>query len=85
MLISGHLAELYTGMAADVGFQFEGYDGLITAFTDGGNQVRYLFFYVFKGNFIALSIIPIVLVLMFVTRKASRNLEQSQSTPELAE
>jgi PTS system galactitol-specific IIC component len=85
MLISSKFAELYTDMAADVGFQFEGYDGLITAFTDGGNQVRYLFFYIFQGNFVALSIIPIVLVLMFITRKTSRNLEQSQATPEVAE
>lgn len=76
MLISSHFAELYTTMAADVGFAFEGYDGLVTAFTDGGNQIRYLFFYIFQGNVVALVAIPVVLFLMFVTWRASRRLER---------
>lgn len=75
MLISSHFGELYTRMAGEVGFQFEGYTGLITAFTDGGNQLRFLVFYIFQGNLAALMAIPLVILLMIFTRRASRKLE----------
>ena len=69
MMIASHFAELYTRMARDVGFDFAGHDGPITAFTDGGNHLRFYFYYLFRGNGVALATIPIVLVLMWYTRR----------------
>lgn len=78
MMIATHFADLYTRMAGAVGFDFEGYQGPITAFTDGGHHMRYLLFYVFQGNLIAISSIAIVLLLMWFTRRQSRRMEADE-------
>ncbi len=73
MLIATQMAPLYTKLSAEVGMTFENnYDGLITAFTDGGNPIRYWFYHLFKGNIIALTIIPAVLFLLFFTWKVHK-------------
>ena len=79
MIFATHFSDLYTRMANEVGFNFEGYTGPITAFTDGGNQIRFLFFYIFQGNLIAIATIPIVLILMWYTRRMSRRLEATEA------
>lgn len=71
MMVATHFAALYTRMAEDVGFDFQGHEGLVTAFTDGGNQVRFYFFYLMRGNLLALATVPIVLLLMWYTRRRS--------------
>lgn len=71
MMVATHFAELYTTMARDVGFDFQGHGGPITAFTDGGNQMRFYFFYLFQGNGLAIATIPVLLLLMWLTRKRS--------------
>jgi PTS system galactitol-specific IIC component len=78
MMIASHFAELYTTMARDVGFDFQGHVGPITAFTDGGNHLRYYFYYLFHGNAIALITIPVVLALMWYTRKRSLMLRRGE-------
>ncbi len=82
MLIATNLAPLFTKLSSEVGVTFENnYDGLITAFTDGGNPIRYWFFYMFKGNIIALAIIPVVLFLLFITWKVYKNkIEELENT-----
>jgi PTS system galactitol-specific IIC component len=77
MIAATQFSGLYTRLARDVGFEIEGYTGPITAFTDGGHQIRFLFFHIFQGNAIALASIPIVLLLMWYTRKISKRLEAS--------
>jgi PTS system galactitol-specific IIC component len=73
LLISTHLAPLYTVLAAKVGaVTAQGYAGDITAFTDGGNPVRFWFFEMFRGNLIALLLIPLVLALMYYSWRRNR-------------
>ena len=78
LLIASHFAELYTRMARDVGFDFAGHRGPITAFTDGGNHLRFYFYYLLRGNGVALATIPLVLVLMWYTRRCSRRLSEAE-------
>ena len=50
LLISSHLAPLFTDLARKTpSFNSEGL-GLITAFTDGGHQLRFLIFEAYQGN-----------------------------------
>ena len=63
LLISSHLAELITKLSAEAGMTFGGGQE-ITAFTDGGNHIRFFFLYLFQGNWIAIAVIPAVLVMM---------------------
>lgn len=64
------MAALYTRLAAGANFHFEGYEGLITSFLDGGNLVRYWMFRLFEGKLWALAALPPILVLVWLTRKA---------------
>lgn len=69
LLISTHLAPLYTTLAnSTAGFDAEGL-GTITAFTDGGHQVRFLLFYLFQGKLWAIIGLVVLLAMMFVTWK----------------
>ena len=75
LLIATNMAPLITTLAKQVGAP--GPEGvLITALTDGGNHIRYWMYLLFQGNSIALMIIPIVLVMMFLSR--SRYLRATQ-------
>ncbi|HCG63999.1 MAG: PTS galactitol transporter subunit IIC [Spirochaetes bacterium GWC2_52_13] len=68
LLIATNLAPLITRLAEQVGAP--GPEGvLITALTDGGNPIRYWGYMLFQGNIVAFSIIPVVLVLMVLSRK----------------
>ena len=70
MLIASYFAPMFTELSNQVGVVYSSsYSGDITAFTDGGNQIRYWFYYMFKGNIIALAIIPFVLALFYLTWK----------------
>jgi PTS system galactitol-specific IIC component len=52
----------------------------ITAFTDGGNQLRFWFFYLFQGNIIAIAVIPVVLAMLFFSWKTHRRISAEQGT-----
>ena len=68
VLIATTLAPLFTTLSAQAGVVMEGgYTGLITAFTDGGNPIRYWFFHMFRGNWIALALIVPAAGLIFLT------------------
>ena len=70
LLIATQFAPLFTSLSQQIGLDYtKDFSGNITAFTDGGNPIRYWFFYIFKGNLIAISIIPIVSILFFITWK----------------
>lgn len=74
LLIASHFASMFTELSYQVGVVYNSsYSGDITAFTDGGNQIRFWFYYMFKGNIISLAIIPIVLALLFLSWKNYKN------------
>ncbi len=72
MLIASRLAPLYTRLSAEVGLDFASGQE-ITAFTDGGNHVRYWLFHLFQGNIVALILIPVVAGMIYIAwRRAER-------------
>jgi len=75
LLIATEFAPLFTNLSRQIGLDYtREFSGNISAFTDGGNPIRYWFYYIFEGNIIALSLIPIVLVLFFITWKKHKSL-----------
>jgi galactitol PTS system EIIC component len=82
LLISTHFAPLYTTLSSQAGAAFkDNYSGLITAFTDGGNPVRFWFFYLFKGNLLAIVAIPVVGGLMFLSWRNYRRVLAEKAPP----
>lgn len=75
LLIATEFAPLFTNLSRQIGLDYtREFSGNISAFTDGGNPIRYWFYYIFEGNIIAFSLIPIVLVLFFITWKKHKSL-----------
>ena len=73
LLISSNLAGLITDLSAKSGIAF-GSGQQITAFTDGGNQVRFYLLRLFQGNWIAIGLIPVILGMMYLSyRRAKRD------------
>ena len=73
LLIATNLAPLFTRLSARVGVMAEGgYQGLITAFTDGGNPIRFWFYRMFRGDWVALVIVVPAAVLMYLTWRLYR-------------
>ena len=73
LLISTQLAPLYTSLSAKAGaVTAAGYAGDITAFTDGGNPVRWWFLQVFQGSGYALAAVPVVLALCWYAYRRYR-------------
>ena len=76
LLISIHLAPLYTELANQTsGFDAEGL-GLITAFTDGGHQVRYLLFQLYQGNLWAVGGVAVLVMMMVFTWRRCKALQR---------
>jgi galactitol PTS system EIIC component len=81
--ISTNLAPLITTLSRQAGVGYESsYSGDITAFTDGGNQIRFWFLHMFQGNIIALLVIPVVLLLLFFTWRDYKKTIALQSKAE---
>ncbi len=68
LLISTQMAGMITELSAGTGISF-GENQQITAFTDGGNHVRFYILNLFQGNWIAFAVIPVVLFMMFLSYK----------------
>jgi PTS system galactitol-specific IIC component len=84
LLIATHFAPMYTTLAAKAGTAgVQSYAGEITAFTDGGNPVRFWFFYLFRGNLWAFAAVPAVLALCWLCwRNARRIARELPAHPE---
>ncbi|WP_198411359.1 PTS transporter subunit IIC [Marinimicrobium alkaliphilum] len=79
LLIATHLAPLYTDLANQTsGFDAAGL-GTITAFTDGGHQVRYLLFQLYQGNLWAIGGVVALLLMMFATWKRWKRLSSAST------
>ena len=77
LLIASELAPLYTRLSADVGLDFAvGQE--ITAFTDGGNHVRYWLYHFLQGNIVAIALIPVIAVMIYVVRRMSEQVRKEQ-------
>lgn len=76
LLISSKLAGLITELSAETGITFGGGQE-ITAFTDGGNHIRFYFLYLFQGNWVAIAIIPVVLAMMFLSYRRAVQLRKT--------
>ncbi|MEY4737832.1 MAG: hypothetical protein RL302_2151 [Pseudomonadota bacterium] len=69
LLISSSMAPLFTDLARKTpSFNMDGL-GLITAFTDGGHQVRFLIFYLYQGELWAFAVLAVLLAAMVFTKK----------------
>jgi len=84
LLISTHLAPLITSLSKEVGtVMIE--NTLITSLTDGGNPIRFWVLQIFKGNLIALVIIPLFVVMLFIShRRYKQELLCAGSEPDIA-
>jgi len=71
LLISSSMAELYTELSRTTGLDM-GQGQLITAFTDGGQHMRFYLYELFQGNILALITIPFVGGLLFLSHKRYR-------------
>ena len=64
-----------TRLSAQVGVMADGgYQGLITAFTDGGNPIRFWFYHMFRGDWAALAVIVPAAVLVYLTWRIYRRM-----------
>ena len=72
LLISTRMAELITSLSAEAGFEF-GTGQQITAFTDGGNHIRFYLLQLFQGNLIAIGCIPIIILMMYLSYRKAQN------------
>jgi PTS system galactitol-specific IIC component len=69
LLISSNMAPVFTDLARKTpSFNMEGL-GLITAFTDGGHQVRFLIFHLYQGELWAVAGLLLLLGAMVVTQR----------------
>jgi PTS system galactitol-specific IIC component len=69
LLISSSMAPLFTDLARKTpSFNMDGL-GLITAFTDGGHQVRFLIFHLYQGELWAFAVLALLLAAMVFTKK----------------
>jgi PTS system galactitol-specific IIC component len=69
LLISSGMAPLFTDLARKTpSFSMDGL-ALITAFTDGGHQVRFLIFHLYQGEIWAFGLLAVLLASMVFTKK----------------
>ncbi|MBN1616003.1 MAG: PTS galactitol transporter subunit IIC [Spirochaetales bacterium] len=74
MIFASRLAPVFTAEAARSRVDMGTGSSEITAFTDGGNQLRFWVYNLFDGNWIAIAAIPVVLALMIHAWRRSRAL-----------
>jgi PTS system galactitol-specific IIC component len=70
LYVASVMAGLYTALAHKVNFEFEGYNGVITSFLDGGNLFRFWIVKTLQGNLLALIFIPVAILLLIITKRA---------------
>lgn len=69
---SSSLAPVFTAEAQKAGMDFGAAGREITAFTDGGNHIRFWLYHLFSFNPAALAILPFAAFLVFIAWKAHR-------------
>ncbi|TYQ14931.1 UNVERIFIED_CONTAM: PTS system galactitol-specific IIC component [Acetivibrio alkalicellulosi] len=69
LYVASNMAYLYTRLAGAVNYSIADYGGVFTSFLDGGNLLRVWTVKIFSGNSYAFFLLPIVLVMLYLTRK----------------
>jgi galactitol PTS system EIIC component len=77
MLIASDLAPLITKLAATTGMDFGAGIGLMNAFTDGGNPIRYWLLKLSAGDWIAIAVVPLMGFLLWLSRRESRKVAET--------
>ncbi|MFD2830056.1 PTS galactitol transporter subunit IIC [Corticicoccus populi] len=73
LYLASNLAPLVTNVAESIQYEFpEGATSMINSFLDGGNPVRYWLVMLAQGNWIAVAIIPVVLIIVWYIYRLSR-------------
>lgn len=73
LYVASAMADVYTSLAKTANIQFNGYNGIVTDFLDGGNVMRIWMVKLFTGNYVAMLFIPVALFFMYITYKDSKN------------
>jgi PTS system galactitol-specific IIC component len=73
LYFASNLASLFTDMASSANYHIAGYHGQFTSFLDGGNLWRGWVMTLIAGEWIAYTAIPVVLLLLILTRKVMKN------------
>lgn len=76
LLISSNLSPLITALSAETGITV-GDGQMITAFTDGGNHARFFLIHLFKGNLLAITIIPLISAMMYLSYRRAKSMSSS--------
>ncbi len=72
LYVASYMAVVYTGLARKFNFKFEGYQGIITSFLDGGNLMRFWIIESFGRAWWAWLLTPVVLGMLYWTYKLSK-------------
>lgn len=72
LYIASGMAASYTSLAHSVNYKPSGYEGDFTSFLDGGNAFRVWVFQLFSGKGWALLLVPVVIGLLYFTRRIIR-------------
>lgn len=75
LYVASGMAEIFTGLAENVNYTITGYNGIITSFLDGGMLMRYWIVELFTGSAIGLILTPVVMFLLFYTKKKCESKE----------
>jgi PTS system galactitol-specific IIC component len=77
LLIAGTLAPMITDLSKEVGVELaEG--SLISAFTDGGNPIRFWLYHLYQLQPFALAAVPLVLLLLYIAHRRAASMEREQ-------
>lgn len=74
LLIASDMAPLYTEQAAAAGMNLDLGGRELTAFTDGGNQLRYWLYGLFQGRAAAWAAVPLVLGLLWLAGREHKKM-----------
>lgn len=66
---ASNMASLYTKLAHSSNYQIANYNGVFTSFLDGGNFFRGWIVKLFSGNIYAIVLLPVIILILFITRK----------------
>lgn len=69
---ASNMAYMYTQLAGSVNYKLENYQGIFTSFLDGGNVIRVWLVNLFTGNYYAILLLPVFLLMFFLTWKIAK-------------
>jgi PTS system galactitol-specific IIC component len=71
LYVASQMAVFYTDLARKFNFRFEGYQGMVTGFLDGGNLLRFWIIETFAGAWWAWLVTPAVVGMLYWTYRLS--------------